>query len=56
MHDEDYVTVAGVQQGMESGAIDEVTFGRNEPGNQRLHRWIDYYSQDQPQYYDRPPG
>ena len=56
VRDEDYVTVAGVQQGMESGAIDEVLFGRNEPGNQRLHRWIEYYAQHEPRAADRPPG
>ena len=44
VRDEDYLTVAGVQQGMESGAIDEVTFGRNEVGNQWLHHWIDHYT------------
>jgi phenylpropionate dioxygenase-like ring-hydroxylating dioxygenase large terminal subunit len=48
VRDEDYVTVAGVQQGLESGAIDEVTFGRNEVGNQVLHRWIEHYSEDKP--------
>ncbi|MFT5696336.1 MAG: phenylpropionate dioxygenase-like ring-hydroxylating dioxygenase large terminal subunit [Myxococcota bacterium] len=46
VRDEDYATVAGVQQGMESGAIDEVTFGRNELGNQRLHEWIDHYTRE----------
>ena len=54
VRDEDYATVAGVQQGMESGAINEVTFGRNEVGNQRLHRWIDYYAEDNPRKQDRP--
>jgi phenylpropionate dioxygenase-like ring-hydroxylating dioxygenase large terminal subunit len=54
VRDEDYATVAGVQQGMESGAIDEVVLGRNELGNQRLHRWIEYYSQDEPRPADRP--
>jgi phenylpropionate dioxygenase-like ring-hydroxylating dioxygenase large terminal subunit len=54
VRDEDYVTVAGVQRGMESGAISEVTFGRNEVGNQRLHQWIDYYAQDDPRNEDRP--
>jgi hypothetical protein len=54
VRDEDYVTVDGVQQGMESGAIAEVILGRNELGNQRLHRWIEYYSQDEPRERDRP--
>jgi len=54
VRDEDYATVAGVQQGMASGAIEEVVFGRNEVGNQRLHRWIEYYAQDDPAVEDRP--
>jgi phenylpropionate dioxygenase-like ring-hydroxylating dioxygenase large terminal subunit len=54
VRDEDYATVDGVQQGMESGAIEEVVFGRNELGNQRLHRWIAYYTQDDPKEADRP--
>lgn len=56
VRDEDYTTVAGIQQGLESGAIDEVVFGRNELGNQRLHRWIRYYSQDEPDEAGRPPS
>ena len=44
----------GVQQGMQSGAIDEVILGRNELGNQRLHRWIEYYTQHEPRERDRP--
>jgi len=54
VRDEDYATVEGVQRGMESGAIAEVLFGRNELGNQRLHRWIEYYAQDDPKQGDRP--
>jgi len=54
VRDEDYATVDGVQQGMESGAIEEVVFGRNEIGNQRLHQWIAYYTQDDPKEADRP--
>jgi phenylpropionate dioxygenase-like ring-hydroxylating dioxygenase large terminal subunit len=54
VRDEDYRTVDGVQQGLESGAIDEVVFGKNELGNQRLHRWIEFYSRDDPRDEDRP--
>ncbi len=43
VRDEDYATVAGVQQGLESGAHADVLFGRNELGNQRLHAWIAHY-------------
>ncbi|MGE0667955.1 MAG: aromatic ring-hydroxylating dioxygenase subunit alpha [Sphingomonadales bacterium] len=46
--DEDYKTVDGVQEGLASGAIPDVIFGRNEIGNQRLHRWIAHYSQEIP--------
>ncbi len=46
--DEDYKTVDGVQAGLASGAIPDVIFGRNELGNQRLHRWIAHYSQENP--------
>lgn len=52
--DEDYKTVDGVQEGLASGAIPDVIFGRNEIGNQRLHRWIAYYSQENPDNGDKP--
>ncbi len=52
--DEDYKTVDGVQEGLASGAIPDVIFGRNELGNQRLHRWIAYYTQERPEAGDRP--
>ena len=54
VRDEDYATVDGVQRGLESGALSEVLFGANEVGNQRLHRWIDYYSQAEPNPGERP--
>jgi len=54
VRDEDYVTVDGVQQGLQSGALKDVVFGRNELGNQRLHRWIEHYSKDEPRDEDRP--
>jgi phenylpropionate dioxygenase-like ring-hydroxylating dioxygenase large terminal subunit len=52
--DEDYKTVDGVQEGLASGAIPDVIFGRNELGNQRLHRWIAYYTQERPEAGGRP--
>jgi len=54
VRDEDYPTVEGVQQGMQSGAIDEVLLGRNEVGNQWLHRWIDWYAADEGTAGDPP--
>lgn len=41
--DEDYLLGLKVQNGLESGAMDVLTFGRNEPGNQYFHKWVDYY-------------
>lgn len=40
---EDYLMGLRVQQGLEARASDHVTFGRNEPGNQYFHRWIEHY-------------
>jgi nitrite reductase/ring-hydroxylating ferredoxin subunit len=39
--DEDYRTGFGIQRGLGSGANTEFVFGRNEPGNQRFHQWVD---------------
>ena len=41
--DEDYALGLKVQKGLESGAMTHLTFGRNEPGNQFFHKWVDYY-------------
>lgn len=46
VRDEDYTTVDGIQRGLESGAIDEVVFGRNELGNQRWHQWVARYLEE----------
>ncbi|OYU35514.1 SRPBCC family protein [Novosphingobium sp. PASSN1] len=43
---EDYLIGMDVQQGLQSGAHDEFLFGRNEPGNQYFHEWLDWYLQD----------
>jgi phenylpropionate dioxygenase-like ring-hydroxylating dioxygenase large terminal subunit len=45
---EDYGVGLQVQKGMESGAIPNVIFGRNERGNQFFHRYIDYYLSEDP--------
>ncbi len=41
--DEDYALGLKVQNGLESGATDRLTFGRNEPGNQYFHKWVEYH-------------
>jgi phenylpropionate dioxygenase-like ring-hydroxylating dioxygenase large terminal subunit len=41
-NDEDYLLGLKVQKGLESGAREYVTFGRNEVGNQHFHRWLDH--------------
>lgn len=44
--EEDYALGLKVQNGLESGAITHVTFGRNERGNQYFHKWLAYYLSD----------
>jgi carnitine monooxygenase subunit len=39
--EEDYKTGLGIQAALASGANTEFLFGRNEPGNQRFHRYVD---------------
>ena len=41
VNEEDYKTGLGIQSALASGANTEFVFGRNEPGNQTFHRWID---------------
>ena len=41
VRDEDYVTGFGITAGLEAFGDDHFRFGRNEPGNQHLHRCID---------------
>lgn len=45
---EDYAIGLQIQKGVESGAFDHVTFGRNERGNQFFHKWVDYYLANDP--------
>jgi phenylpropionate dioxygenase-like ring-hydroxylating dioxygenase large terminal subunit len=40
-YDEDFVTVLGISNNLEALADDVFRFGRNEMGNQNLHRWLD---------------
>lgn len=45
---EDFGVGLKVQQGLNSGAIDHVRFGRNERGNQYFHQWIEHYIANDP--------
>ena len=45
-YNEDYVIGMEIQKGLESGAHDELLFGRNERGNQYFHEWLNWYLED----------
>ncbi|MBB4858392.1 phenylpropionate dioxygenase-like ring-hydroxylating dioxygenase large terminal subunit [Novosphingobium chloroacetimidivorans] len=45
-YQEDYVIGLEIQRGLESGAHDELVFGRNERGNQYFHEWLNWYLED----------
>lgn len=47
-YQEDYLIGLEIQKGLESGAHDELVFGRNERGNQYFHEWLNWYLQDDP--------
>lgn len=47
-YQEDYIIGLEVQKGLESGAHDEIVFGRNERGNQFFHEWLNWYLADDP--------
>lgn len=40
---EDYLIGLEIQKGLESGAHDELVFGKNERGNQYFHEWLNWY-------------
>ena len=44
VQDEDYGLGLKIQQGLETGLMQDVMFGRNERGNQYFHRWVKWYS------------
>ncbi|GLR68574.1 ring-hydroxylating oxygenase subunit alpha [Acidocella aquatica] len=48
VNEEDYMLGLKVQEGLASGALDHVVFGRNERGNQVFHKWVDYYLRNDP--------
>ena len=43
VEEEDYMLGLQVQRGLESGCMKDTIFGRNERGNQFIHRQIQYY-------------
>jgi len=45
---EDYVIGLEIQKGVESGAFDDVVFGKNERGNQYFHEWVNWFLEDDP--------
>jgi len=45
-YQEDYVIGLQIQKGLESGAHDDLVFGRNERGNQYFHEWLNWYLED----------
>ena len=45
-YNEDYVIGMEIQKGLESGAHDDLLFGRNERGNQYFHEWLNWYLED----------
>jgi phenylpropionate dioxygenase-like ring-hydroxylating dioxygenase large terminal subunit len=45
---EDYLIGLEIQKGLESGAHDDLVFGRNERGNQYFHEWLNWYLEDDP--------
>ncbi|MFM5929788.1 MAG: aromatic ring-hydroxylating oxygenase subunit alpha [Novosphingobium sp.] len=47
-YNEDYLIGLEIQKGLESGAHDELVFGRNERGNQFFHEWLNWYLEDDP--------
>lgn len=47
-YNEDYLIGLEIQRGLESGAHDDLVFGRNERGNQYFHEWLNWYLEDDP--------
>ncbi len=48
VREEDYKTGLGIQSALASGANTEFVFGRNEPGNQMFHQWVDDFVDSTP--------
>jgi phenylpropionate dioxygenase-like ring-hydroxylating dioxygenase large terminal subunit len=45
-YNEDYLIGLEIQKGLESGAQEDLIFGKNERGNQYFHEWLNWYLQD----------
>lgn len=45
-YNEDYKIGLDIQKGLESGAHEDLVFGRNERGNQYFHEWVNWYLED----------
>jgi phenylpropionate dioxygenase-like ring-hydroxylating dioxygenase large terminal subunit len=45
-YNEDYLIGLEIQKGLESGAQEELIFGKNERGNQYFHEWLNWYLLD----------
>ena len=45
---EDYQVGLSIQKGLEANAHANVTFGRNEAGNQLFHKWVEWYLANDP--------
>jgi phenylpropionate dioxygenase-like ring-hydroxylating dioxygenase large terminal subunit len=48
VRDEDYWVGAAIQRGIDSGAVKEFVFGRNEPTLQHYHAWVEKLAADDP--------
>ena len=49
VRDEDYDLNFKIQRGLLANPFENITFGRNEQGNQYFHKWVDYYLDDDPE-------
>jgi phenylpropionate dioxygenase-like ring-hydroxylating dioxygenase large terminal subunit len=47
-YNEDYLIGLEIQKGLESGAQEDLIFGKNERGNQFFHEWLNWYLEDDP--------
>jgi len=48
LRDEDYGMGMRLQRGVEAPLPLKLIFGRNEPGNQHFHKWVEHYVSPQP--------
>ena len=48
VQDEDYVVVGSIQRALPAGANTHFIIGRNEPGVQHYHQWVEHFMQETP--------